>query len=121
MVKDEKVTRGMIRRASEGKIISRIPFGYIYRNGEITVIPEESDVIKKIYELYFDGKMGYSDIANFLNSQGLLKRGKSWERYAVKRVVRNRMYYGKVNINGQEFSGDFPAILDHEYVEKGGV
>lgn len=119
MVKDTKVIDGIRRRAKDGKLVGRVPYGYILRDGEIEIIPEEADIIQQIFRLYYEEKMGFADISYFLNTQELFRRGKMWRRDSVKRTIENRVYYGKVKVKEEEFSGDFPSIIEEEYVEVG--
>lgn len=119
-VKDEKVSNGMIRRASEGKIISRMPFGYVVRGREVVVIEEEAEIVRQIFNLYHNKEMGYGDIASYLNSRSILKRGIEWRRDSVKRTLENKTYYGIITIKDKEFPGDFQAIITEEYIEPGG-
>lgn len=119
MVLDERITRGMLRRVESGGLIGRTPYGYILKDNEILIIPEEADIVQQIFRMYFDERKGFADIAYFLNSQGLLKRGKSWRRCSVKRTVENRVYYGVTKMKDKEFKGDFPAIITEVYIEPG--
>jgi hypothetical protein len=119
MVKDLNTVEGMKRAAKDGKMVGRVPFGYVLRDGEIEIISEEADIIQQIYRLYHEERKGFSDISHFLNSQGLFKRGKPWESYSVKRIVENETYYGFAKVKGEKFKGNFPAIITEKYVEKG--
>lgn len=119
MVKDTKVIDGIRRRAKDGKLVGRVPYGYILRDGEIEIIPEEADIIQQIFRLYYEEKMGFADISYFLNTQELFRRGNPWRRDSVKRTLENRVYYGKVKVKEEEFYGDFPSIIEEEYIEVG--
>lgn len=119
MVKDTKIIDGMRRSAIKGKLIGRIPFGYILRNNEIEILTEESDIVQQIFRMYYEKTLGYSDISSFLNSQGLYRRGKKWRRDSVKRTIRNMTYYGITKIKGEFFEGDFPPIIKEKYTETG--
>jgi site-specific DNA recombinase len=119
MMIDKRVSDGMIRRASEGKIISRMPFGYVVRNGEVEIIEEEAEVVRLIYDLYYDKGMGYGDISSYLNSRNLSKRGIDWRRDSVKRTLENKTYHGLITIKDKQFPGDFRAIIIREYNEPG--
>jgi site-specific DNA recombinase len=119
MSKDERVSNGMVRRASEGKIISRMPFGYIVRGKDVEVIEEEAEIVRLIFDLYYDKGMGFGDISSYLNSRSFSKRGINWRRDSVKRLLENKTYYGIITINGREFDGEFKAIITKEYNEPG--
>ena len=100
-------------------MIGRVPFGYVVKDNEIEIIQEESDIIQQIFRFYHENQTGFSDISYFLNSQGLLKRGKSWHRYSVKRIIENKTYYGVVKMKDEEFEGNFPPIIKNKYIEPG--
>jgi len=119
MVVDTKIVEGIRRRAKQGKLVGRVPYGYVIRAGVLEIIPEEADIVQQIFRLYYEQRMGFSDIAHFLNEQNLLRRGKLWRRDSIKRTIENIVYYGKVKVKNEEFFGDFPRIIEDEYVDAG--
>ncbi len=67
----KKVRSVIRRRQEEGKWLCTVPYGYMVKNmkkQEIGTIPDEVDVIRKIFSLYIDG-WGYKKIANYLTDQ----------------------------------------------------
>ena len=67
-----KKIRSVIKnRQKDGKWICVAPYGYVInKNSEFEIIPEEAEIIKKIFELYCNG-WGYKKIANYLNDNNV--------------------------------------------------
>ncbi len=79
-----------------------IPFGYMMRNGEITVNPIESPAVITIFNEYINGKslQGISSMMVTPYSESV-----KWNKNMVKRILENEKYIGK---NG------YPAFIDKE-------
>ncbi len=62
-------------------------------------VPEEAEVVRKIFREYKNGK-GCYDIARALNRQNIpSKQGKTWMNSTISRMIRNPFYCGKVRTN----------------------
>ena len=55
---------------AEGKPWSGTILGYRYFQGQYIVVPEEAELVKRIYKLFLDG-LGTNAIAKILNAEGL--------------------------------------------------
>ncbi len=69
-----------------------------YRKGKNKlpeIIPDEAEIVKKIYRNYLDG-MSLKQIADALNSRGLTTKGKNsaWKPETVKGILVNEKYSG---------------------------
>ncbi|MCF4174546.1 recombinase family protein [Vibrio sp. McD22-P3] len=86
----------------------RIPYGYTsidvegedkLRRKKLEIHPDESHVVKKIFNLALNGingkAMGIKAIYTWLNENGLTFRGKRWTRNSVNRILRNTTYIGE--------------------------
>ena len=62
-------------------IPASIPFGYVLKDGKITIEPEEADVVRKIYDMYLSGS-GRVTIAQNLNRRGIFNRQHIWWKYS---------------------------------------
>lgn len=70
--------------------------GYTLRNGRFVVVPEEAAVVRRIFDLYMDGK-GYAAIADILNAADAKTRyGRTWNHTSVRWVLRNYAYTGNL-------------------------
>lgn len=64
---------------------------------KLVVIEKESKVVKEIF-LLREQKLSYKAIANVLNQRGEVTRtGKPFNAIAIKQIVENPIYLGKVN------------------------
>ncbi len=68
--------------------------GYRLVNGEITIVPEEAEIAKKIFDLYLSG-YGIQHIANEMNNSGIhTERIPFWHPTTIRRILRNEKYSG---------------------------
>lgn len=68
--------------------------GYRLVDGEITLIPEEAVIARRIFDLYLKG-CGIQKIANTLNEAGYRTiRGNEWGRSTIQKLLRNEAYAG---------------------------
>ena len=83
------------------------PFGYTRRNGKQEILQingEEARIVRLIFDKFVNQGMGYSDIAGYLNQQGIsktyppvaTKRFTDWTLKQVMRILTNPVYIGKV-------------------------
>ena len=99
-LRGETQKKGMILRASEGNVVSRIPFGYSMENGKL--IPAENH--KEIEEIFEE----------FLSLDSSLRKISEKHKLSVnglKKVLRNFTYIGKVKFNNQIFPGLHEPII----------
>jgi len=69
-------------------------YGYIMKNHKLEIIPEEAEVIKRIFKMYLDGK-GIYGIAKELNKEGVPKySGDKWIGSSIYRILTNEKYAG---------------------------
>ena len=89
----------------EGQASTCTMLGYRLVDGEITVIPEEAEIVRRIFDMYLAGD-GLTKISNTLNAEGLRTvYGKPWHTSAVARVLDNEKYCGDLTLQ-QFFSSD---------------
>ena len=92
----ERVKWGMRRKMEDGYVLGhKDMLGYRTLNGTLTIVPEEAEIVKRIFNSYvYEGK-GCHTIANELNAAGLLSvRGKMWREDGVNRILKNDKYVG---------------------------
>ncbi|MUT67456.1 recombinase family protein [Paenibacillus sp. NEAU-GSW1] len=107
----ENVKMGMKQRAKTGKHNGKLPLGYqaipepgdsSKRSKQVVVMEEEALIVRKIYELYAGGR-GLKSIANELNhSSYKTKTGNTFSTSAVKEILNNPFYNGKIRYNRYE-------------------
>lgn len=111
----KKVRSVISRRQADGEWICSVPYGYIISNmkkQEISVVPDEAEVIRKVFELYNDG-WGYKKIANYLTDKKIptprmkeiqraeergdeckLKAKPEWSIVTIQGILSNDFYIG---------------------------
>ena len=79
-------------------------YGYCIENGELTIVPQEAQTVKRIATLYIAGA-SYQTIADSLNKSGtpFSQDAPLWNKHKVKRVLENPRYTG---------TDGYPPILD---------
>lgn len=75
-------------------VISYPPYGYVNADKEMVVVPEQAEIVRKIFSDCLNGKSTHL-IAKELNEQGVLsKKGGKWSASSVLAVIRNEKYTG---------------------------
>ncbi|WP_242853092.1 recombinase family protein [Pseudobacteroides cellulosolvens] len=100
---NKRLQRGVIRSVHEGNYLpARPPYGYLIKEDKFsrTLVqhPEQSHIIKLIFDWYVNDKVGFNTIANNLNSMGLKTlRNQAWTTGAVSYIIKNPVYIGKIS------------------------
>lgn len=79
-------------------------YGYQFQNGELTPVPEEAAVVKRVAALYLDG-LSYQKLADLLIQENIpfSRKAPAWDKHKVKRLLENPRYTGQ---------DGYPAILE---------
>ena len=110
----ERVAIAMDKKAREGGIISRLPFGFRNNKGQKMVDKDEKYIVRAIFTMYVDG-LSTEKIADYLNSAGFTTRsGGIWYKSSVHQILNNPAYVG-VDRHGR-VCGE--AIIDRELFDK---
>lgn len=91
---------GMIKKATEGNLMSRAPFGYKIENGKL--IPAEN--YREIEEIFEE----------FLNNNISLRQLSEKHKLSVnglKKILKNFTYIGKIKFNNQIHEGNHQSIV----------
>lgn len=106
----ENVKMGMMARAREGRWNGNVVIGYDLvqkqdstnrkrKDTELVVNVKEAEIVQTIFKLYSEGKV-YKAITNYLNKFGYkTKRGNPFGVIAVKNILTNPVYIGKIRYN----------------------
>lgn len=130
----DRTFSGKLRRVQEGKNPGFKPaYGYArgVEPGSFRVVPEEAEVVRRIYQLYLNG-MGARRIVEALHADGLrFREGRPWTFTTVMAMIENPAYkgdlvYGRRRLDAKRKSrprngtphlaltGVLPAIIDNE-------
>lgn len=70
--------------------------GYRYKDGKYQIVPDEAELVKRIFSMYLDGA-GYVLISNQLNEEGIPSPdGSQWHTSVVSKILRNYAYTGNL-------------------------
>lgn len=104
----QRFEMGKIGKAKKGKIPCKTPYGYKKKrwceNGDLDkkrdediIIPEQAEIVKRIFDLYDHKGLGMHRIVENLNFSGTLSpTGRKWGYSTVKYILRNPTYVGAV-------------------------
>ncbi|HKL24478.1 MAG TPA: recombinase family protein [Candidatus Nanoarchaeia archaeon] len=94
--------KGMIEKASKGRHVSRVPFGYKWDLKNKKIVPAENyQEVEEIFEEFL--KPEYS-LTRLAKKHGLSING-------LKKILRNFAYIGKVKFNGEIHQGNHKPII----------
>lgn len=70
--------------------------GYRYNGECYEVIPEEAEIVRKVFGYYLEG-LGYNAICKRLDREGIKSRnGKAWSQNSVSKMLKNYTYTGNL-------------------------
>jgi len=98
--RSEKLKKGMIGKAEEGKSMSRPPFGYLYENKKL--VPAQN--FREVEEIFEE----------FLNSNISLRQLAEKHSFSVnglKKILKNFTYLGKIKFDGVVHQGNHQPII----------
>jgi DNA invertase Pin-like site-specific DNA recombinase len=84
---------------SEGRHANNIRiYGYDFKKGQLTIIPEEAEIVRMIFVDYLGG-MGKNAIMKKLTRLGVpTKNGGRWSESTVDSIIRNEKYIGDMRL-----------------------
>ena len=84
------------RMFEEGRPNTGRMLGYRLRDGKLYIMPEEAEVVRRIFSDYLSGK-GKLAIAKALNKEGVTTiNGGCWRENSVMQVLQNEKYTGEM-------------------------
>ena len=101
-----------------------VPLGYQLKDGKLTIIEQEADLVRTIFERYLElGSVNrlVKDLKerNLRSkvrklSDGNIRGGVAFTQGPLFYMLRNRFYIGEVRFKGEICPGPQPALLDRE-------
>ncbi len=98
----------MGKKAKEGNIVNRAPYGFRIKEKELKFHPEEKLKVEKIFRDFLNDESNLSSLAK---KYGFSVNG-------IKKILRNFTYIGKVRFNGQIYHGNHEPIISTELFNK---
>ena len=72
--------------------------GYKLEKGKFTVVPDEAELVRRIYDLYLTGN-GFCKIARILSYEGIKSyTGKTWTKTTIGEILSNITYTGTLHL-----------------------
>jgi DNA invertase Pin-like site-specific DNA recombinase len=105
----ERLRFGYKRSIEQGRVLGQNNMlGYHKADGVLTINEEQAVIVRRIFELYNEGKIGLRRIARQLESEGLLSpfTGKMLSPETIKSVITNPKYKGYY-CSGKTYSIDY--------------
>lgn len=97
----ERVRRAMGDRALRGEALGRPPAGYRVERHRLVPDPAEAEVIREMFRLAAEERLGTRRIAQRLQAAGLrTRRGGAWSAASIGGVLRNPVYEGTYRRRG---------------------
>ncbi len=99
---NKRLQRGIIHSVNSGNYNSPYPpFGYIIKQEKLGRTlephPQQSEILKCIFEWYVNESIGSQIIAQRLNSMGIkTNKNNNWTCQAVTAILKNPVYTGKI-------------------------
>jgi site-specific DNA recombinase len=114
----DRVVSGMEKKASKGQWTLGIPpYGYAVdpATGHLRPVPEDSTVVRVIFDLYTGRGMGTRTVASELTRRGYRRRsGRRWSFKTVADTLRNPAYIGTVAFRDVRVDDAHPAIIERK-------
>lgn len=87
----ERTKFGMVGAIKDGHIPVRKTLGFMRKDKKLIINPAESNIVEKIFDLYYKGK-SYQTIANIFNDEKVLN--KKWYDTTILKILSNPLYKG---------------------------
>jgi len=115
----ERMRMGKVGRAKAGKPTNWTtpPFGYDYVDKALIKNELEANIVKYIFNAYLSGK-STTQIIDILNAEGHIGKKSGWTYVALRYVLKNRTYLGKVKHLGELYEGNHEAFITEEVFNK---
>jgi len=99
-VTSERTKFSMDKRARDGKVVSRAPFGYKLENKEL-IQAKDSYLVQEIFQDFLNNKISLTQLAK---KYGFSVNG-------LKKILSNQTYLGKIKFDGQIHQGSHQPLL----------
>lgn len=114
----------LLDTAIKGKLVQS-PNTYGYRSTGhrmVEVVPEEAEVIRRVFKLYVHDGLSFGKIAMRLNVDNVPTKwaGAPWTKYRrwydvqIRCMIKNTRYIGKLTYHDKVYDSPFPRIIDDD-------
>ena len=112
-LRNRRIRDAMAAKAVQGAGLGKPPFGYrIDAEGKLEVVPEEAQVVERIFHLYAEEGLGIRRITQALNTEATFTRsGGRWNMVAILDILRNPVYQGTYQRFGFRIPQNHPTVI----------
>ena len=109
----ENVKRSFNEKRRNGESLGHVPIGYLTKDGEVTIDPFKSILVRELLEEYSTGLTSVPELARKYGKKGLIARnGRGISVSQVDRMISHPFYYGFI----EDFDEDGnPIERPHKY------
>ncbi len=105
----EKQKLGMVKKASQGKHMSRTPFGYVWDLKQKILVPAQNyREVEEIFNEFLEPDMKLT----------VLAKKRNFSVNGLKKILKNFAYVGKVKFDGQIHDGNHKSIISSTLFNK---
>jgi len=105
----ENIQWGFQRKFEKGDTFTKYKnfMGYTCVDGEIVIVPEQAEVVRKIFDLYLQG-LTFGQIKSYLGSQAIktVSGKEHWDTTTIQKMLKNEKYKGDTLLQ-KTFTEDF--------------
>ena len=116
----ERVSVALEKKVKDGYSLTNfiVPYGYDRKIGsrDITINEEESKIIKEIFHMYLNHHKSFHAIADDLSMRGIKAQRGNWGNQAIRYILSNPIYIGKVRYGATDKTRYFEADGKHEAI-----
>ena len=92
--------KGMNKRARDGNVVTRAPFGYKLENKKL-IQTEDSYLVQEIFQDFLNQKISLTQLAKKYD----------FSVNGLKKILRNQTYLGKIKFDGQTHPGNHQSLI----------
>jgi site-specific DNA recombinase len=111
----ERISAGMERKARQGGWVPGTPpVGYRIASdsGFLEPVPEQADLVRRVFALYTEQRLGTRTLANLLNEEGArTARGRLWSGASIQAVLENPVYVGEVRWRSETYQAPHEPLV----------
>ncbi len=96
----KRTKKGMNKRACDGNIVSRAPFGYKLENKKL-IQTNDSYLVQEIFQDFLNNKISLTKLSK---KYGFSVNG-------LKKILSNQTYLGKIKFDGQTYQGIHQPLI----------
>ncbi len=105
----ENIQWGFQRKFERGEIFTKYKnfIGYTCVDGKMVIVPEQVEVVRKIFELYLKG-LSFGQIKGYLESMDIktVTGNKHWDTTTIQKMLKNEKYKGDTRLQ-KTYTEDF--------------